>query len=110
MAYDVELADRIRDAVEGEPGVVEKRMFGGLAFLVDGSLAVSASGRGGMLLRVRPDEPGSIADDPRVEPFVMRGRAMAGWLHVPAEVVADDDALRRCVAEGVATARSVAGS
>lgn len=109
MAYDVELAARIRDAVEGEAGVVEKRMFGGLAFLVDGSLAASASSRGGMLLRVDPAAPGAIAEDPRVEPFVMRGRRMAGWLHVPADVVADDATLRTCVARGLAYARS-AGS
>lgn len=107
MAYDAELADRIREAVEGEPGLTEKRMFGGLAFLVEGSLAVSASSKGGMLLRVDPDAAG-LPDDPRVEPFVMRGRPMAGWLHVPADVVADDDDLRRWVGHGVAYARTVA--
>src|SRR3954469_4829485 len=107
MAYDEGLATRVRDAVGDEPGVSEKRMFGGLAFLVHGNMAVSASSRGGLLLRVDPDDGGSLVDPPDVEPFEMRGRQMTGWLHVgPAAVAADDD-LRRWVAIGLDYARSL---
>ena len=108
MAYDEELADRIREVVQGEPGLTEKRMFGGLAFLVGGNMAVSASGQGGLLLRVDPaqtDEPGRR--EPHVRRFEMRGREMDGWLRVdPAAVGAEDD-LRGWVSRGVAYARSL---
>jgi TfoX/Sxy family transcriptional regulator of competence genes len=107
VAYDVELADRLRSTLAGEPGVAEKRMFGGLAFLVDGHLAVSASSRGGLLLRVDPATAESLLDQDDVEPFVMRGRPVTGWLHVGTEAVADDDALRRWVARGLRSARSL---
>lgn len=107
MAYDVELADRVRAVVGEEPGVTEKRMFGGLAFLVGGHLAVTASSRGGLLLRVDPADAGPLLAEPGVAPFEMRGRPMAGWLAVDAEAVADDDELRRWVARGVACARAL---
>jgi TfoX/Sxy family transcriptional regulator of competence genes len=104
MAYDVELADRLREALVGVDGVSEQRMFGGLAFLVHGSLAVSASGRGGLLLRVDPAQAGSLLDPPHVGRFVMRGRELAGWLRVDAEAVATDEELQRWVGLGVAHA------
>jgi hypothetical protein len=107
MAYDQELADRIRDVVEGEPGLTEKRMFGGLAFLVNGNLAASASGQGGMLLRVDPSETESLVGEPHVRRFVMRGREMDGWLHVDTEAVETDDGLRHWVTRGVERARSL---
>ena len=107
MAYDVDLADRLRGRLGGECGVVEKRMFGGLAFLVGGHLAVSASSRGGLLLRVDPAELGSLADDPRVRPFEMRGREMAGWLHVEVDGSVSEDELGQWVDQGVALARSL---
>src|SRR3954451_24004942 len=84
MAYDEGLATRVRDAVGDEPGVSEKRMFGGLAFLVHGNMAVSASSRGGLLLRVDPDDGGSLVDPPDVEPFEMRGRRRTGGVDVGA--------------------------
>jgi hypothetical protein len=107
MAYDHVLAQRIREAVQGEPGVSEKAMFGGLAFLVDGTMAVSASGQGGLLLRIDPDRAESLVSPPHVRRFEMRGREMDGWLRVDAESVATDEGLRRWVDHGVAYARSL---
>jgi hypothetical protein len=106
MTYDVDLADRIRAVVAAEPAVTEKHMFGGLAFLVHGHLAVSASGRGGLLLRVDPASAESLLG-PSVSRFEMRGRELNGWLHVRAEAVGTDEALRDWVAHGLAYARSL---
>ena len=107
MAYDEALADRVRDAIEGEPDVTEKRMFGGLAFLVGGNMAVAASGEGGLMVRVDPaDGPGLVAE-PGVDRVVMRGRAMDGWLRVTAEAVAADAELRAWVDRGATYARSL---
>ena len=102
MPYDVELADRLRAMLSGEPGVVEKRMFGGVAFLVDGHMAVCASGQGGLLLRVNPAQTESLLTDPRAEPFVMRGRPMSGWLRIDLDGSASDDELNRWVEHGLA--------
>ena len=101
MAYDAELAHRVR-ACLGETPHEEKAMFGGLAFLVGGHMAVAAGGGGGLLVRCDPvDLPEHGATD-GVAPMVMRGRPMTGWLHVAPEAVADDDALRHWVAVGLA--------
>ena len=78
MAYDVELADLMREALSGVPGVTEKRMFGGLAFLVDGHMAIAASGEGGALVRVDPARSDDLVDTTVAEPAVMRGRPMHG--------------------------------
>ncbi len=102
MAYDEELANRIREVVAGEAGVTEKRMFGGLAFLVNGNMAASASGQGGILLRVDPAETDALIADPHAERAVMGGREMDGWLRVDAAAVAEDDDLRRWVGYGLA--------
>lgn len=107
MAYDVELADRIRAVVQAEPGLTERRMFGGLAFLIQGNMAVSASSQGGVLLRVDPAETESLISEPHVRRFEMRGRKMDGWLRVDAEAVEADDDLRRWVRHGVTYARSL---
>ena len=107
MAYDVELSDRVRDLVESEPGLTEKRMFGGLAFLIGGHMAVSASGKGGLLVRVDPARTDDLVDEPHVGRFVMRGRPMDGWLRVDAEAVEEDVALERWVNHGVTYARSL---
>lgn len=107
MAYDVELSDRVRDLVESEPGLTEKRMFGGLAFLIGGHMAVGASSHGGLLVRVDPARTDELVDEPRVGRFEMRGRAMDGWLRVDAEAVALDDDLERWVHHGVTCARSL---
>ena len=107
MGYDHELADRIREVVAGAEGVAEQRMFGGLAFLINGNMSVAASGQGGLLVRVNPDESDSLVDGERVTPMVMRGRAMRGWLYVDAAAVAAGDQLEQWVARGVTYARSL---
>ncbi len=76
MAYDEDLANRIRELVGTEPGLAEKKMFGGLAFLVGGNMAVAASGQGGLMLRCDPAETEALLGKPHAEPFVMRGKAM----------------------------------
>jgi TfoX/Sxy family transcriptional regulator of competence genes len=107
VAYDDELAERVREVIGAEPGMTEKRMFGGLGFLVYGNLAVSASSQGGLLVRVDPNDDESLTSQPHVGRAEMRGREMAGWLRVGAEAVTDDDALRRWVDTGVTYARSL---
>ena len=105
MTYDRELADRVRAALSAEPGVTEKAMFGGLAFLVDGSLAVAVSGRGGLMVRCDPARADERTAADGVARMVMRGREMDGWLRVAEDVVDDEDALRRWVATGRDVAR-----
>jgi TfoX/Sxy family transcriptional regulator of competence genes len=107
MAYDEDLANRIRELVSLEPGLTEKQMFGGLAFLIDGNMSVSASGQGGLLLRVDPAETDALSDQPHAQPFEMRGRVMQGWLRVDAEGLRTKRELERWVALGVAYARSL---
>lgn len=108
MAYDEELADRVRAALRAEPDVDEKRMFGGLGFMVDGHMAVAASGQGGLLVRVDPRTGPALVDDVLVHRMVMRGREMDGWLRVEREAVEAEDALHAWVGRGVAAARSLA--
>ncbi len=107
MAYDEELADRIRELVLAEPGVTEKRMFGGLAFLVGGHMAVSASGRGGLLLRVDPEDTETLLAEPHVERFEMRGRSMRGWLRITPEGLVEREQLERWVEIGLDHARAL---
>jgi TfoX/Sxy family transcriptional regulator of competence genes len=107
MAYDEHLAERIRELVAGERGLSEKRMFGGLAFLVNGNMAVSASGQGGLLVRVDPADTAALVQRAHVQPFVMRGREMHGWLRVDTEGVRTKRQLSSWVAHGVAYARSL---
>ena len=106
MAYDENLAARIRDKVGGEPGVMEKKMFGGLAFLVNGNVSVSASGNGGMMLRCSPERTDEFVTR-GAERVVMRGTEMNGWIRVSDDLVADDDALATWVGIGVEFARSL---
>jgi TfoX/Sxy family transcriptional regulator of competence genes len=107
MAYDEDLANRIREIVLTEPGVSERRMFGGLAFLVDGNMCVSASGQGGVLLRVDPAATDVLLGKPHAHPFEMRGRVMQGWLRVDAEGLKTRRQLERWVTRGVAYGRSL---
>jgi TfoX/Sxy family transcriptional regulator of competence genes len=107
MAYDEDLANRIRELVSGEQGVTEQRMFGGLAFLINGNMSVSASGQGGLLLRVDPAETDALLDKRHARPFEMRGRVMQGWLRVDDEGVRTKRDLERWVGRGVAYARSL---
>jgi TfoX/Sxy family transcriptional regulator of competence genes len=107
MAYDEELADRIRELIGGEADLTEKKMFGGLAFLVAGNMAIGASGQGGLLVRVDPDEGESLVETTAARPMEMRGREMTGWLRVEADDVRTRDALAEWVARGTAYARSL---
>jgi TfoX/Sxy family transcriptional regulator of competence genes len=107
VAYDEALAGRIRELMAGERGVKEKTMFGGLAFLVNGNMSVAASGQGGLLVRVDPDESGSLVQKPGVEMMEMRGRRMARWLRVDAEAVRTKKQLAAWVDRGVGFARSL---
>ena len=107
MAYDEDLANRIRGLIAGEPGVVEQKMFGGLAFLIGGNMSVSASGRGGLLLRVAPEETEALLAKPHAGPFEMRGRTMDGWLRVAPEGIRTKRQLEPWVKRGVAYARSL---
>jgi len=107
MAYDEDLADRIRALLGDRPGLTEKKMFGGLAFLVGGNMAIAASGQGGILVRVDPDESDALVASTPAEPMEMRGRSMAGWLRVDTADVADDGALAEWVERGFAYAASL---
>lgn len=107
MPYDDELAERIRAAIAAETGVTEKKMFGGLGFMVDGHLAVAAGSDGGAMLRVDPESSGDLLARDGVTPMEMRGRAMTGWLHLAPEAVATDESLAAYVATGVAYVRTL---
>ena len=107
MAFDEHLADRIRELVGHERGVSERRMFGGLAFLVNGNMAVSASGQGGLLVRVDPAQTDRLAARAHAGRFEMRGRAMDGWLRVDGEGLRTKRQLEPWVSRGVAYARSL---
>ena len=107
MAYDEDLANRIRELMVGESGVTEKKMFGGLAFLVGGNMSVAASGQGGLMVRVDPAETGALLEKPHARPFEMRGREMKGWLRVDEEGVGTKRQLEPWVKRGVAYARSL---
>jgi TfoX N-terminal domain len=105
MAYDEDLANRIRELVGMEKGLTEKKMFGGLAFLINGNMSVAASGQGGLLVRVDPDS--DLGSKPHAAPMVMRGRAMDGWLRVEAEGVKTKRQLKAWVSRGVNYAKSL---
>jgi TfoX/Sxy family transcriptional regulator of competence genes len=107
VAYDEELAERLRELTDAVPGLSEKKMFGGLAFLVHGNMAIAASGQGGLLVRVDPEESDALTAEPGVETMVMRGRAMAGWLRVDAARVESADALQAWADRGVGYASSL---
>src|SRR4051812_24391053 len=107
MAYDEALAERIRELVRDEPALTEKKMFGGLAFLVGGNMAVAASGQGGVLVRVDPAESDALVAATDAYPMEMRGRQMAGWLRVDTEHVRTKPRLAAWVERGVAYARSL---
>jgi TfoX/Sxy family transcriptional regulator of competence genes len=107
MAYDEDLADRIRELIGPERSLTEKKMFGGLAFLVGGSMAVAASGQGGILVRVVPEESDRLVARTKARPMEMRGREMSGWLRVAAEDVRTKRQLEKWVSMGVAYARSL---
>ncbi|HEY0516090.1 MAG TPA: TfoX/Sxy family protein [Solirubrobacteraceae bacterium] len=107
MGYDENLANGIRELIAAEPDVVEKKMFGGLAFLLAGNMSVAASGQGGLLLRCDPQETETLIERPHAARFEMRGRPMDGWLRVAPEGLGTKRELERWVAIGVSYARSL---
>jgi TfoX/Sxy family transcriptional regulator of competence genes len=107
VAYDEDLANRVRELIAGEGDVAEQRMFGGLAFLVGGSIAVAASGQGGLMVRVDPQDTDRLLAEPHTRAFEMRGRELSGWLRVDAQGVRTTRQLAPWVARGVAYARSL---
>jgi TfoX/Sxy family transcriptional regulator of competence genes len=107
MAYDEDLANRIRELLGPERGVEEKRMFGGLAFLINGNMSVAASGQGGLLVRVPPEDTDKLLQRAHVNPMVMAGREARGWLRVDRDGVQTKRQLQGWVTRGVGYARSL---
>ena len=107
MAYDEDLANRIRELTSTERGVDEKRMFGGLAFLINGNMSVAVSGRGGLMVRVPPDETEALLRREHVEPMVMAGRETRGWLRVADDGVRTKRQLQSWVTRGLDYAKSL---
>jgi TfoX/Sxy family transcriptional regulator of competence genes len=105
VAYDERLADRIRELVAGEAGLTEKKMFGGLSFLIGGNMAVAASGQGGILVRVDPAESDGLVSTTNARVMEMRGRAMRGWLRVDSDDIRTESELAGWVELGTAYAR-----
>lgn len=107
MAYDEALAGRVRDELRGEPGVTERKMFGGLGFMVDGHMAVAAGSTGDLMVRADPDSATQWLEEEGVRPMEMRGRPMTGWLLVSTAALDDDAALATWVGRGATYARSL---
>ena len=107
MAYDEGLADRIRDLVGSESDLTEKKMFGGLAFLIGGNMAVAASGQGGVLVRVDPARSDTLVETTNARLMEMRGRSMQGWLRVDPEDLRTKRQLAKWVELGTTYARSL---
>jgi TfoX/Sxy family transcriptional regulator of competence genes len=107
VAYDEDLANRIRELLAGERGVTEMKMFGGLAFLIRGNMAVAASGQGGLLVHVDPDEGDALLAKTPARPMEMRGKEMSGWLRVDDADVTTKRQLRKWVDVGASYARSL---
>lgn len=105
MTYDEGLAERIRHVLADESGVSEKKMFGGLSFLVDGNMAVAAGGDGALMFRRDPDRDDPVGE--HIRPQVMGERVMSGWLHVDAEGVQSEGQLREIVERAVSFARTL---
>jgi TfoX/Sxy family transcriptional regulator of competence genes len=107
MAYDEDLADRIRELIAAERGVDEKRMFGGLAFLINGNMSVAVSRQGGLMVRIPPVETEKLLAREHVEPMIMAGREARGWLRVSSDGVKTKRQLRSWVTRGVDYAKSL---
>jgi len=107
VAYEEELAERLRELLDGEPRLSEKKMFGGLAFLISGNMAIAASGEGGLLVRVDPKESDKLVDNSNAEVAVMRGRPMDGWLRVASENLRTKRQLAKWASLGATYAHSL---
>jgi TfoX/Sxy family transcriptional regulator of competence genes len=109
MGYDQDLADRIRRLIGSDPDLTEKKMFGGLAFLIRGNMAIAASGQGGVMVRVDPAQSDSLVETTGARVAEMRGRPMPGWLRISPEDLSTDDQLLTWVRRGTGYARSLPG-
>ncbi len=107
MAYDEDLANRIRELMADQDGVIEQRMFGGLAFLIGGHMTVAVSGQGGLLLHCDADETASLLEKPHAAPMIMRGKPIRGWVRVGTEGLRTKRTLKPWVDRGVRLARSL---
>lgn len=107
MTYEEKLAERVREMLVEEDGIAEKKMFGGLAFLLNGNMAVAASGRGGLLVRVDPADGEALTSLPHVELMQMRGRTMTGWIAVGTEALKSKRELAGWVKRGVGYAKTL---
>jgi TfoX/Sxy family transcriptional regulator of competence genes len=101
MAFDEELAERIRAVMVDEPDTSEKKMFGGLGFMLDGNMAVAASSDGGLMVRIDPDDADELVRRPGAERMEMKGRKMNGWLHIDGAALESDDVLLDWVTIGL---------
>ncbi|MFD6639884.1 TfoX/Sxy family protein [Micromonospora chalcea] len=106
MAYDEDLANRVRELLGPEPGITERRMFGGLAMMLRGNMAVVVRGAGGLMVRVDPAEA-DTRGEPGAEATIMRGREMRGWVTVSPDACERDADLARWVDRGVRSARTL---
>ncbi|SBS78505.1 conserved hypothetical protein [uncultured Mycobacterium sp.] len=107
MAYDEDLVNRLRELLAAERGIEEKRMFGGLAFLINGNMAVAASGRGGLMVRVPPEDTTALVARDHVEPMIMAGRETRGWIRVEDPGMRTKRQLTSWVTRGVKYAKSL---
>ena len=107
MSYDLDMANRLREATANEAQVVEKAMFGGLTFMVSGYMAFRASDQRDLLIRVGPEQAGVLAGEPQASPFIMNGREVAGWLRVDIDATAADGELRRWIEPALRYAKSL---
>jgi TfoX/Sxy family transcriptional regulator of competence genes len=107
VAYDEQLADRIRTRLGPDPSVSEQRMFGGLAFLIDGNMAVGVSGQGGLMVRVPAEETDALIDRTAAEPMEMKGRPIRGWVRVASDAVRTKRQLGSWVDRGTGYARTL---
>lgn len=107
MAYDETLADRVRELLSGEPQLSEQKMFGGLAFLIGGNMAVAVSGQGGLLVRVEPATSAKLMATTSAGLMVMRGRSMQGWLRVEPEQLRTQHQLEGWIRRSTSFVRSL---
>jgi TfoX/Sxy family transcriptional regulator of competence genes len=107
MAYDLALADEIRSVLDSEPEITERRMFGGLSFLVNGNLAVAVRGSDGILVRVGTDDADELVRTTTAARAVMGARVMKGWLAVGPDSLGTEAELSAWVRRGVDYARSL---
>jgi len=107
MAYDEDLANRLRELLADEPNLTEQKMFGGLAFLIGGNMAIAASGEGGVLVRADPMQSAKLVESGPARPMQMRGREMAGWLRVDIDDIRQKRQLAKWVKIGADYARSL---